>query len=219
MVSGDEMNTKTSLREVEKRTYMAYHQDGLLDIFVGVYVLLFGSGISLMTVTEFSTWFVIPAIFPALMVPIWISAKKQITMPRIGYVKFGSRGANKLMAVFIGLMVAGLGAFMVFSFSSSQAWASTLRNLIISNGMIIIGISAAAMSSLFGYTMGLNRLHAYGILTLVLFLAGHFIAIPFGYILLAVGLVIIINGFVLLTQFIRKYPLPQGDEINVEKSL
>lgn len=219
MVSGDEMNTKTSLREVEKRTYMAYHQDGLLDIFVGVYVLLFGSGISLMTVTEFSTWFVIPAIFPALMVPIWVSAKKQITMPRIGYVKFGSRGANKLMAVFIGLMVAGLGAFMVFSFSSSQAWASTLRNLIISNGMIIIGISAAAMSSLFGYTMGLNRLHAYGILTLVLFLAGHFIAIPFGYILLAVGLVIIINGFVLLTQFIRKYPLPKGDEINVEKSL
>ncbi len=219
MVSGDEMNTKTSLREVEKRTYIAYHQDGLLDIFVGVYVLLFGSGISLMTVTEFSTWFVIPAIFPALMVPIWVSAKKQITMPRIGYVKFGSRGANKLMAVFIGLMVAGLGAFMVFSFSSSQAWASTLRNLIISNGMIIIGISAAAMSSLFGYTMGLNRLHAYGILTLVLFLAGHFIAIPFGYILLAVGLVIIINGFVLLTQFIRKYPLPKGDEINVEKSL
>jgi len=219
MVSGDKMNTKTSLREVEKRTYMAYHQDGLLDIFVGVYVLLFGSGISLMTVTEFSTWFVIPAIFPALMVPIWVSAKRQITMPRIGYVKFGSRGANKLMAVFIGLMVAGLGAFMVFSFSSSQAWASTLRNLIISNGMIIIGISAAAMSSLFGYTMGLNRLHAYGILTLVLFLAGHFIAIPFGYILLAVGLVIIINGFVLLTQFIRKYPLPKGDEINVEKSL
>jgi len=213
------MNTKTSLREVEKRTYMAYHQDGLLDIFVGVYVLLFGSGISLMTVTEFSTWFVIPAIFPAIMVPIWVSAKKQITMPRIGYVKFGSRGANKLMAVFIGLMVAGLGAFMVFSFSSSQAWASTLRNLIISNGMIIIGISAAAMSSLFGYTMGLNRLHAYGILTLVLFLAGHFIAIPFGCILLAVGLVIIINGLVLLTQFIRKYPLPQGDEINVEKSL
>ena len=219
MVSGDEMNTKTSLREVEKRTYMAYHQDGLLDIFVGVYVLLFGSGISLMTVTEFSTWFVIPAVFPAVMVPIWVSAKKQITMPRIGYVKFGSRGANKLMAVFIGLMVAGLGAFMVFSFSSSQAWASTLRNLIVSNGMIIIGISAAAMSSLFGYTMGLNRLHAYGILTLVLFLAGHFIAIPFGYILLAVGLVIIINGFVLLTQFIRKYPLPKGDEINVEKSL
>jgi hypothetical protein len=213
------MNAKTGLREVERRTYMSYHQDGLLDIFVGVFILSFGFGILLMTVTEFSTWFVIPAIFPAIMVPIWVSAKKQITMPRIGYVKFRSAGANRLMAVFLGLMVAGLGVFMVFSFSSSQAWALTLRNLIISNGMIIIGISAAAISSLFAYTMGLKRLYAYGILTLVLFLAGHLIAIPFGYFLLTIGLVIIINGFVLLTQFIRKYPLPQGDETNVEKPL
>ncbi len=213
------MNTKTGLREVERRTYMSYHQDGLLDIFVGVFILSFGFGILLMTVTEFSTWFVIPAIFPAIMVPIWVSAKKQITMPRIGYVKFRIAGANRLMAVFLGLMVAGLGVFMVFSFSSSQAWALTLRNLIVSNGMIIIGISAAAISSLFAYTMGLKRLYAYGILTLVLFLAGHFITIPFGYFLLTIGLVIIINGFVLLTQFIRKYPLPQGDETNVEKPL
>jgi len=214
------MNKKMSLREVEKKTYMSYHQDGLIDIFVGVYVLLFGVGILLMTETEFSTWFVIPAIFPAIMVPIWISAKKRITMPRIGYVKFGSRGANKLMAIFLGLMVAGLGTFMVVTFASnSQGWALTLRDLIISNGMIIIGVSAAAISSLFAYTMGLNRLYAYGLLTLALFLAGHFITIPLGYFLLAIGLVIIINGFVLLTQFMRKHPLPQGEESNVEKSL
>jgi hypothetical protein len=214
------MNKKMSLREVEKRTYMSYHQDGLIDIFIGVYVLLFALGILLNTVTDFSTWFVIPAIFPAIMVLVWISAKKRITMPRIGYVKLGSRGANKLMAIFIGLMVAGLGAFMVFTFASrSQAWALTLRNLIIPNSMIIIGISAAAISSLFAYTMGLKRLYAYGLLTIALFFAGHFITIPFEYFLLTIGLVIIINGFVLLIQFIRKYPLPQGDETNVEKSL
>jgi len=204
------MNKRMSLREVEKRTYMSYHQDGLLDIFVGIYVLLFGLGILLMTVTDFTTWFVIPAIFPAIMVPIWVSAKKQITMPRIGYVKFRSRGANRLMAVFLGLMVFGLGVFAVFTFASSQGWALTLRNLIISNGMIIIGVGAASISSLFAYTMGLNRLYVYGLLTLALFLAGHFITIPFGYFLLAIGLVIVINGFVLLMQFMRKYPLPQG---------
>ena len=214
------MNEKTSLREVEKKTYMSYHQDGLIDIFVGVYVLLFGVGISLITLTDFSTWFVIPAIFPAIMGPIWISAKKRITMPRIGYVKLGSRGANKLMALFIGLMVAGLGAFMVVTFASrSQAWAVALRNLIIPNSMIIIGISAAVISSLFAYTMGLKRLYVYGLLTLALVLPGHFITIPFGYSLLTIGLVIFVNGFVLLIQFIRKHPLPQGDEANVEKSL
>ena len=69
------MTNKTSLREIEKKTYMSYHQDGLLDIFVGVDILLVGIGILLLTMTNFSMWFIVPAIFPAIMVPIWISAK------------------------------------------------------------------------------------------------------------------------------------------------
>ena len=209
---------ETSLREIERRTYLSYHQDGLLDIFVGIYVLLFGSGILLMTVTEFSTWFVIPAIFPAVMVPIWISAKKRVTMPRIGYVKFGYRGANKVMAIFLGLAVAGLGVFMLFGLGASmgQGWALTLRNLIIPNGMIIIGTLAVAISCLFAYSMGLKRLYAYGLLTLALMFAAHFAIIPFAYSLLTIGALMIINGSILLMQFIGKHPLSQGDETHVE---
>jgi hypothetical protein len=215
------VTNKNNLREIEKKTYMSYHQDGLLDIFVGVYILLFGLGILLLTMTDFSTWFVIPAIFPAIMIPIWISAKKRITMPRIGYVKFGVRGANKLMAIFLGLMVAGLGAFMVFGLGASmgEGWALTLRDFFISNSMIIIGIAVATISSLFAYTMGLKRLYGYGLLTLVLFFTGYFIVIPFEYFLVTIGLVIIISGFVLLMRFIRKYPLPQGDKINAQESV
>lgn len=215
------MNAKGSLREIEKKTHISYHQDGLIDIFVGVYVSLFGLGILLGNVASFSTWIVIPAIFPAVMIPIWVSAKKRITMPRIGYVKFGVRGAGKLMALLLGLMVAGagLGALMAFTFSSSQGWALAVRDLMISYGVIISGIVAASISSLFGYTMGLKRLHAYGLLILVLFSAGYFITFPFEYILLIIGIVIVINGFVLLSRFTRKFPLPKGDEINAKKSL
>jgi len=212
------MTKKTSLREIEKKTYMSYNQDGLLDIFVGVYIILFGIGILLLTMTDFSTWFVIPAIFPAIMIPIWISAKKQITMPRIGYVKFRSGGANRLTAIFIGLMVAGLGTFAIFTFSASEGWALTLMDLIVSNSMIIIGVGAAIISSLFAYTMGLKRLYGYGLLTFVLFITGYFVAIPFEYFLVTIGLVIVISGFVLLMQFIRKYPLPQGDKIIAQES-
>ena len=215
------MTKKTSLREVEKKTYMSYHQDGLLDIFVGIYVLLFGIGILLLTMTDFSTWFIVPAIFPAIMIPIWISAKKRITMPRIGYVKFGVRGANKMMAIFLGIAVAGLGTFMVFGLGASmgEGWALTLRDILISNSMLIIGIGALTISSLFAYTMGLKRLYGYGLLIFVLFFTGYFVAIPFEYFLVIIGLVIIISGFALLTRFIRKYPLPQGDTINAQESI
>jgi hypothetical protein len=207
------MSKKNSLRAIEKKTYMSYHQDGLIDIFVGFYILLFGVGILLRTVTEFSTWFIIPAIFPSIMVPIWISFKRRITIPRIGYVKFGLRSANKLMAVFLGLTVAGLGVFMVFGLGGSigQSWAIAVMDLIISNSMIIIGISAVLISSLFAYSMGLKRLYVYGLVTLVMFLVGHFMAIQFEYFLLTIGFAIVIYGFVLLRQFLQKYPLSRGD--------
>jgi len=215
------MSRKNSLRAIEKKTYMSYHQDGLLDIFIGIYVLLFGIGISLMTLTDFSTWFIIPAFFPAIMIPTWLSAKKRITMPRIGYVNFGIRGVNKMMAIFIGLMVAGLAVFMVFGMGASmgEGWALTLRDFFISNSMLIIGIGALSVSSIFAYTMGLKRLYGYGLLIFVLFFTGHFITIPLEYVLLTIGFVITVSGFVLLMQFIRKYPLPQGDEINVQESV
>jgi hypothetical protein len=207
------MSKKNSLRAIEKKTYMSYHQDGLIDIFVGFYILLFGVGILLRTVTEFSTWFIIPAIFPSIMVPIWISFKRRITIPRIGYVKFGLKSANKLMAVFIGLAVAGLGVFMIFGLGGSmrQSWAIAIMDLIISNSMIIIGISAALISSLFAFTMGLKRLYVYGLVTLTMFLVGHFMVIQFEYFLFAIGFAIVIYGFVLLRQFLKKFPLSRGD--------
>ena len=202
-----------NLREIEKNTYISYNQDGLIDIFVGFYIFLFGAGILIHTVTEFNTWFIIPAIFPSVMVPIWISFKRRITIPRIGYVKFGLRSANKLMAVFLGLTVAGLGVFMVFGLGGSmgQSWAIAVMDLIISNSMIIIGVSAVLISSLFAYTMGLKRLYVYGLVTLVMFLVGHFMTIQFEYFLLTIGFAIVIYGLVLLRQFLQKYPLSRGD--------
>jgi hypothetical protein len=106
--------------------------------------------------------------------------------------------------------VFGLGASM------GEGWALTLRDFFISNSMLIIGIGAAVVSSLFAYTMGLKRLYGYGLLIFVLFFTGYFITIPFEYLLVTIGFVIVISGFVLLMRFIRKYPLPQGDTNNVE---
>ena len=208
-----------NLKEIEKRTYISYHQDGLIDIFIGIYILLFATGILLNTILELSTWFVIPAIFPAIIVPIWISIKKRITMPRIGYVKFKSTGVNRLTAIFIGLIIAGLGMFFILGFSSTQNWALELRNIIISNSMIVIGTGAFFTSSLFAYTMGLKRLYAYGLLALAVFSLGHFIFIPIEYLLVTIGFAIIIYGSILLMQFTRKYPLTQGEKTDAQKSV
>jgi hypothetical protein len=185
-----------NLKDVEKRTYISYHQDGLIDIFIGTYVLLFAAAILVNNTIDFSTWFVIPAIFPALMIPTWISLKKRITIPRIGYVKFKATGANKLTSVFVGTLVAGVFAFFIFAFALTQSWALELRNIITQNGILFIGLGSFIISSLFGYTIGLKRLFGYGLLALALFAILQFI---------------IICGIALLTRFVQKYPLPSGE--------
>ncbi|MEJ2241120.1 MAG: hypothetical protein P8Y18_03135 [Candidatus Bathyarchaeota archaeon] len=178
-----------NLKDVEKRTYISYHQDGLIDIFIGTYILLFATAILVNNILDLSTWFVIPAMFPALLVPIWIALKKRITVPRIGYVKFKASGANKVTAVFIGTLVAGVFTFFLFAFVSTQTWALELRNIIIQNGVLFIGLGTFIISSLFGYTIGLKRLYGYGVLALILFGLLYFITFPFEYVLFAIGLI------------------------------
>lgn len=209
------MTKQDTLREVEKKTYMSYHQDGLLDIIIGLYALAFGIGIVADKILDFSFAVIMPGILIAIILPIWIQAKRKITLPRIGYVNIGTKGSNKLFALLVGLAVAGLGVFFLFTMMTFQngrpEWIETI---LFQYGMIWIGLGAAVIGSLFAYTMGLKRLHAYGLLILALFTSGHFLSIPFQYLLLVIGSVIIASGAVLLVRFIRKYPLPKGAQDN-----
>jgi hypothetical protein len=210
------MTKQNTLREIEKKAYMSYHQDGLLDMVIGLYALSFGLGIFADKILEFGFAAIMPAIMISIVLPIWIYAKRKITMPRIGFVKFGARGSNKLFAIFLGLAVAGLGVSLAFGvFMLGQNGRPLWFEILFQYGMIWIGLGAAVIGSLFAYTMGLKRLHGYGFLTLALFVSGYFLGIPFEYLLLTIGSVIIASGAALLVQFIRRYPLPKGAPANV----
>lgn len=200
------MKQEPDLKEIQKRAYMSYHQDGLLDIFVGVYILGFGLGAYLDIVYELGFAILLPAIMAAVIIPFWYSAKRMITMPRIGFVNFGKSQANRLMVVFIGLAVLGLAFSVMFSLAATQAWV----HVIMRYGMIILGLAGSATCCLIGYSMGLRRLYGYGLLTLVLFVGGHFVGISAWYSMIALGTVITVAGSYLLICFVRKYPLP-GD--------
>ncbi len=209
------MTKEPNLKEIERRAYMSYHQDGLLDIFAGMYILAFGLGIIMDLLWESGFGVIMPAILIATALPLWIAAKRKITMPRIGYVNFGVRGANKLTAVFIGLMVAGLGAFFVFTLATSQGESRQWLDLIVQNGMLIVGFGTLAVCTLFGYSMGIKRLYAYGLLALIVLVIGHFMGIFFAYLISALGITVMITGFALLISFVRRYPL-KGDKAIAE---
>jgi hypothetical protein len=210
------MTKQNTLREIERKAYMSYHQDGLLDMVIGLYALSFGLGIFVDKILEFSFAAIMSAITISIVLPIWIHAKKKITMPRIGFVKFGAGGSNKLFAIFLGLAVASLGVSLALGvFMIGQNGRPVWLEILFQYGMIWIGLGAAVIGSLFAYNMGLKRLHGYGLLTLALLVSGHFLGIPFESLLLTIGSVIIASGAALLVQFIRRYPLPKGAPANV----
>jgi len=206
------VTNQPDLKEIERRAYMSYHQDGLLDIFAGMFILGFGLGMFMDIIWDsFPIGLSMPAILVAVVLPMWIAAKRRITMPRIGYVNFGTRGANKITALFLGLMVAGLGVFFAFTFATYQGGSRQWLDLIFQNGMLIVGFGSLAVCILFGYSMGLKRLYAYGLVALIALLVGHFVGIFFAYILMALGTTVMVTGIALLIGFVRKYPL-KGDK-------
>ena len=202
-----------NLKEIERRAYVSYHEDGLLDIFVGVYVVGFGLGVLVDRLWDLGFGSIMPAILIATILPIWIAAKRKITVPRIGFVKFGPQGMNKLMAIFIGLTVAGLGVFFALALfqSGRPAWI----DLLFQNGLLVVGFGSLAVCIVFGYSMGLKRLYAYGLLALVALVIGHFAGIFFAYIIMALGTVVLATGIALLIGFVRKYRV-KGDKAIVE---
>jgi hypothetical protein len=208
------VTNEPNLNEIERRAYTSYHQDGLLDIFVGAYVLGLGLGVYMDVIWEYGFAAIMPAILMATALPIWIAAKRRITVPRIGFVNFGIRGKNKLTAILIGTMVAGLFAFFAFTLVTSQSGMRQWVDLVFQNGMVILGLGSLAVCFIFGYSMGLRRLYTYGILASIALAIGHFVdrsIISFAYILTALGTMVIVSGIALLIRFVKKYPL-KGDK-------
>jgi hypothetical protein len=196
-----------NLKELERKALTSYHQDGLIDIFASLYIIGFSVGIFLDYIWDFSFGVLIPGFLVVLVVPLWIAAKRKITMPRIGYVNFGTKGKSKITAIFVGLLVLGVAFFFAFTLYLESSWLG----FILENGLIAIGIGALLLASLFGYATGIKRFYAYGIIAFTLFAIGYLFEIFFAYIVLALGLTLLSAGIAVLTSFIRRYPL-KGDQ-------
>jgi hypothetical protein len=206
------MIKEPNLKEIERKSYIAYHQDGLLDIFTSIYILGFAAGIILDAVYDYSFGLFLPGILVAIVLPLWIAVKKQITLPRIGFVKFGGQGSKKVTAILTGIVAFGAGFFLIFVLLfRSSAWMT----FILENGLLLVGIGGLVVCSLFGYAMGLKRVYAYGVLAFALFVVGHFSGIFFADLLIVLGITVMAVGFALLVQFLRKYPL-KGEESIVQ---
>lgn len=195
------------LKEIERRAYLTYHKDGILDIYLGMGIM---SVASVFFFEVFLTSTGIIALFPIL----YAASKKQYTIPRLGYVKFSQttqgRARNSVtLALLLGSMSAVAGFFAFYSvISTGQSFVEPL----IENWRITMAVILLGVFSLFGYVSDLRRMYYYGLLSSIVFVSGLFLPIPGYMLVLAVGGIISINGITLLYRFTKEYPIQKGQE-------
>ena len=94
------MSQQQDLNRRERWAYLFCHEDGVIDITVG----LIAMGLGLMIASDKVIFWLV---FYILGIGIWRASKQWMTYPRIGDVKFPEKG-NSNKTILIGIIVVNL---------------------------------------------------------------------------------------------------------------
>ena len=193
------MNEKINLKNIARNAYTSYHQDGILDVSIAIVILAFG----LMMMIDLP-W--LGGAIGIVAMSFYAGAKKVLTVPRIGYVKFSQQRAQRvnialLVLGFLGFAL-GLIAFTQTGSGETPSWLLFL----IDNYMLTAGTIVAGLFLLGGYTFRAKRMYTYTLLILTVFVVGHFIYYPLEYYLVLLGTIILAIGIGMMIRFVSKYP-------------
>jgi hypothetical protein len=198
------MSTDADLKRLVRRSYLIFFQDGLWDIFLGLFIL--GWGLSILT----DLAYLAGSLFICLYFIVW-SLKKWLTYPRVGYAKLGVRleRFRQMVMIILGIAaVAGICLAIVFLADDRPAWLTDYFPLVFS------GILALVVSVLGGW-LGVYRFLTHAG---IIFLAGviqQFTDVAWSYAYIGAGAVIVVIGAGYLGRFLRKYPRIPAEGMDV----
>lgn len=201
------------IEEMEKKAWISTFQDGLWDIYFGL--LIMGIGFSWL-----GRFLGLPETLGVLLTLIswdigdmfiFFLAKKYITRPRMGFVKFGHirKKRNKLLAFFLALSVAFTLVTLIFTILG--IFQLQLPGFMV---MLLIGLLFITLPfSLIAYFLQLKRLYVYAILGGFGLFISHILSpivgapyddiITFG----GIGFAITITGIIIFIKFLKRYSM------------
>jgi hypothetical protein len=192
------MPEQTDLRKIERNAYLAYFQDGIWDILLGIALLTWGLLLGSPMLGVAGAWF-------AMIVPVGWALKRRITHPRLGQVRFSQeRKARErkinLRLIAIGTATALLGV-VAFLFRNAGAMPDIIGDYMLVFFATLIGIPAA----LVGYWQNLPRLYGYGLVIVLAPLAVRLAEGPDRLGFIISGSLVTAAGLVLLARFLLRH--------------
>jgi hypothetical protein len=216
MMTSDQIEGSPALNldALERKVWMRYFEDGINDLYLGMLLLLMGAGLFAPEKDTLPTnHILLLATIGLLVCAGYFLAKRFITYPRIGMVKFGPRAKvrQKRATVLLSLSaLVGLALFVIFMLSASGGLGITAPDILYP---VAWSVNCLLVFGLTGYFWGQNRLYLIAVLyALPLPLLIGFrqiLGANIGFLAFAVPATpIVVIGAVLLIRFIRNYPLP-----------
>jgi hypothetical protein len=200
------MNSPLNLKDLERKAFRSFFQDGIWDIFFGLIMLamyissLFNesgnSGLKTLSL-------ILPEIFAVMFL---IFGKKYITAPRLGNVEFGKARKRRLVYIFgINLITLILALGLFFSFQWLPMTESQTELL----SPIGLGVWIAFMTSLMAFFLDFDRLYIYGLIYGATFTAVLLLDWPI--LFLVASLLILLPGLAIFTRFLMtNKPVEEG---------
>lgn len=187
-----------------RKAYMAYQNDGVLDVFLGWCVFLAG----LMMFTEI---FWMAGAYVAIITPLFLSFKESITVPRLDGDELTQASGPKLRAarpLLVGgfTLIALMGLAVLFVFVVASA-AEGLRDIMLTIAGGVMALAVLSGFAVLGYIYNAPRWYAYGALAIVLAGLAWSTGLALPWVIMAVGAAIALTGSFYLFRFLRNHPL------------
>jgi predicted membrane protein len=190
------MGKDRELQTIQRKVYMTFFEDGVWDIFLGLFIL--GWGLSILTNGSY-----LPGIVFVCLYFTIFGIKKWLTYPRIGYVRFDSTSQRKIktgvVILLTMLLLLGVLTGVLFGIGTRPHWLVDYFPLIF-NGMLAVVVCLAA------YWAGVNHFYLYAILIFLGAPLHVWLGIPWEFGFIGAGGIITLIGLGFLIRFLRKYP-------------
>ena len=111
------MSQNIDLKQIERNVYPSFHQDGLIDLFLGFIMLvsILSSTLDTSGVSD-SVRIAIYIPFMVVLGPVlYMLGKKYISFPRMGYVKPGSKQKRKRRIIIFSVITAILITLVILT--------------------------------------------------------------------------------------------------------
>lgn len=190
------MNNALNLQQLEKKTYLRYHRDGIIDILMG----LFSLGIGWLFASHEST----PAVITWMVILLYKPMKEKVTAPRMGRVQFHPSRQHRIKlgtgTIALGLtvlLIAGTGLFLAFE---------QLPVFLLEHAPYLIVLTAAVLLAVNGVLHGIRRWIVYSVLVIVTGALSLLFPCPVFWVFLIFGGTSAIAGLIYMATFIRTHP-------------